>query len=92
MKIALGKHRRHAGDEERSWHFNVALGYGQRSNPLVDGDDIDIYWLADLAWYGQRWFFDNGDIGFTIYDDEHFSLNAIGSLNSHACEHQKRKQ
>ncbi|MGI9287116.1 MAG: MipA/OmpV family protein [Pseudomonadales bacterium] len=71
-----------ADDDDRSWQFNVALGYGQRSNPLVDGDDIDIYWLVDLAWYGERWFFDNGDIGFTIYEGEHFSLNAIGSLNS----------
>ncbi len=68
--------------EQRSWQLNVALGYGQRSNPLVDGDNIDIYWLADLAWYGRRWFFDNGDIGFTVYEGEHVTLNAVGSLNS----------
>lgn len=67
---------------ERSWQFNVALGYGQRSNPLIDGDDIDIYWLADLAWYGRRWFFDNGDIGFTLYEGDHITVNAVGSLNS----------
>ena len=71
-----------ASAEERSWQFNVALGYGQRSNPLVDGDNIDIYWLADLAWYGRRWFFDNGDIGFTLYEGDYFTLNAVGSLNS----------
>lgn len=72
----------YAADDERNWQFSVALGYGQRSNPLVDGDDIDIYWLADIAWYGKRWFFDNGDIGFTIYEGDRFSLNAIGSVNS----------
>lgn len=64
------------------FHVGFAAGYGQRSNPLVDGDDIDIYWLADIAWYGEQWFFDNGDIGYSYYDNEHLTLSIIGSLNS----------
>lgn len=63
-------------------HIGFAAGYGQRSNPLVDGDDIDIYWVADLSWYGKRWFFDNGDIGYSYYENKHMTLSFIGSLNS----------
>ena len=52
-----------------SWRFGVALGYGERTNPLIQSDDIPIVVDLDIAWFGERWFFDNGDLGFSLVDN-----------------------
>lgn len=67
---------------ESPWQFGIALGYGKRSNPLVQSDDIPILVDIDIAWYGKRWFFDNGDVGRTLFDNEHLTLNTIVRVNS----------
>ena len=70
-----------AGDES-PWRISLALGYGERSNPLVMADDIPIVVDVDIAWFGERWFFDNGDLGFTLFDHDLVTVNAIGRFNS----------
>src|SRR5690606_34103316 len=79
--IALG-----AGDDaeeaESPWRIGVAFGRGERSNPLIQSDDIDILVDIDIAWFGERWFFDNGDVGRTLRDGERYTLNVIGRFNS----------
>lgn len=67
---------------ESPWKIGFAFGYGKRSNPLVQSDDIPVIVDIDIAWYGKRWFFDNGDVGRTLVDNERFTLNAIGRVNS----------
>jgi MipA family protein len=67
---------------ERNWHVGIALGQGERSNPLVSGEDIDIHYVVDAAWYGERFFFDNGDLGFTVFNNRTLSVNAILTYNN----------
>ncbi|HEX6994687.1 MAG TPA: MipA/OmpV family protein [Gammaproteobacteria bacterium] len=69
-------------DRESRWEIGVAFGYGERTNPLIQSDDIDILVDIDVAWFGKRWFFDNGDVGYTLRDAERFTLNLIGRINS----------
>lgn len=68
--------------EERSWNVGFSLGAGQRTNPLASGHDIDLWWSVDVAWFGRRWFFDNGDIGFTLHDDHSSTLSWVARLNT----------
>ncbi|MES2603688.1 MAG: MipA/OmpV family protein [Pseudomonadota bacterium] len=67
---------------ERSWHLGLALGQGERSNPLVGGEDIDIHYVIDFSWYGDRLFFDNGDLGYTLLTARNLSLSALVTLNN----------
>jgi outer membrane protein len=67
---------------ERSWRLGLALGYGSRTNPLIQSKDIPILVDVDLAWFGKRWFFDNGDIGFTALDNRFFTANLMARVNS----------
>lgn len=67
---------------ERSWQLGVALGQGRRDNPLVGGDDIDIYYVVDFSWYGDRLFFDNGDLGYTLFTAHNLSFSALLTLNN----------
>lgn len=65
-----------------AWRLGAAIGYGERSNPLVLSDDIRIMIDLDIAWFGERWFFDNGDVGFTLANTDQLTLNLVGRVNS----------
>lgn len=73
------------GEMERAespWRLGIALGYGSRTNPLIQSDDIPIVVDLDVAWFGSRWFFDNGDLGVAVWDDARFTTNLIARVNS----------
>ena len=36
----------------------------------------------DIAWFGERWFFDNFDLGFSLVDNARFTTNVVARLNS----------
>ena len=71
-----------AQTEESNWRLGAALGYGIRSNPLVQSDDIPIIIDLDIAWFGERWFFDNGDLGFTFADNKTLTASMVARVNS----------
>jgi outer membrane protein len=64
------------------WRLGAAIGYGERSNPLVQSDDIPIVVDLDIAWFGDRWFFDNGDAGLTFADNATLTASLVGRVNS----------
>ena len=69
-------------DTVSPWSLGLALGHGRQYNPFVDSEDIDIHLVVDLAWYGERFFFDNGDLGFTLAEGPAYSLSAIATFNN----------
>lgn len=64
------------------WTLGIALGKGRRTNPFVASDDVDIIAVLDVAWYGERFFFDNGDVGLTLLNTPRFSVNAMLGFNN----------
>lgn len=68
--------------EERRWRLGAALGYGERSNPLIQSDDIPVVIDLDIAYFGDHWFFDNGDLGLQIVDNSVFTTNLVARVNS----------
>ncbi len=68
--------------EESRWQLGIALGYGIRTNPLVLSDEIPIAVDLDIAWFGDRFFFDNGDLGFTFADNDYVTASLVGRFNS----------
>lgn len=71
------------------WYLGIASGYGERSNPLINSSPINLYFIVDIAWYGEHWFFDNGDIGYSFVDKEAFTVNWVTRLNSERLFFQK---
>jgi outer membrane protein len=67
---------------ERSWRLGAAFGYGERTNPLIQSDDIPVIVDLDIAWFGKRWFFDNGDVGYTLFDRPRSTTSLVARLNS----------
>ena len=68
--------------EERRWRLGAAFGYGQRSNPLIQSDDIPVVVDVDIAYFGDRWFFDNGDLGVELFDNRIATTNLVARVNS----------
>ena len=70
------------GTAEKSWRLGAAFGYGQRTNPLIQSDDIPVLVDLDIAWFGKRWFFDNGDLGFTMHEGARSTTSLVARVNS----------
>ncbi|ALO45744.1 MipA/OmpV family protein [Pseudohongiella spirulinae] len=71
-----------ASAQPSAWTMGVAAGVGRRSNPFVASDDLTQNAIVDLAWYGERWFFDNGDVGYTFNQTDQFSANLLLTFNN----------
>lgn len=71
-----------AAESESRWRLGIAAGYGRRTNPLIQSDAIPVLIDLDIAWFGKRWFFDNGDIGFELLDKPAFTMNAVARVNT----------
>ncbi|ABV86207.1 MltA-interacting MipA family protein [Shewanella pealeana ATCC 700345] len=63
------------------WDLGFSLGYGNKSNPLKDYKDIPIYVVPTLAYYGNSWFFDNGNIGYTLAEGENYTVNMVTTFS-----------
>lgn len=70
--------------ETSQWQLALALGWGHKSNPVKDYDDIPIYVLPSIAWYGEHLFFDNGTLGYTLSSDDNYSLSLISGFTDDA--------
>jgi len=62
------------------WRIGFGAGYGQRSNPLINSDDIPLYGIVQLSYFGERFFFDNGDFGWFMADGRDWSANLIAGV------------
>ncbi|MCZ8132687.1 MAG: MipA/OmpV family protein [Steroidobacteraceae bacterium] len=67
---------------ESAWRLGLALGAGERTNPLIESKRLPIAVDVDVAWFGERFFFDNGDLGFTVLDRPSGTLNLVARVNS----------
>lgn len=63
--------------EKSSWQLGIALGVGIKTNPLVDGDDIPLVILPDIAWYAEQAYFDNGELGYQWLNQPKFAFETF---------------
>lgn len=61
------------------WNFSISVGLGLRTNPLFQSDDIPLVILPEFSYYGENFFIDNLDLGYTLIDTPQHSLNLIAT-------------
>jgi MipA family protein len=59
--------------------FHLSLGYGERTNPLGGGSDIPLVVVPHLSYYGEHFFIENLELGYTLYEDAANSINLIAA-------------
>ena len=68
--------------ESEQFQLSVALGAGQRSNPLYDGESFPMLLLPDFSYYTDTWFIDNGTLGYSLAQNDQFAVSLVMRLNS----------
>ncbi|WP_162131387.1 MipA/OmpV family protein [Gayadomonas joobiniege] len=68
--------------EVGQWNFSLSGGYGKLSNPLSQADDFTLYLVPSAYYYGENWYFDNGDLGYTVLQQTNYSVSIISQLNA----------
>ncbi len=67
--------------EPAAWHVSIASGAGFRSNPLRGGHNFPLWLMADVNYYGDAFFFDNGTFGYTLPTDTAVTISLVSRLN-----------
>jgi outer membrane protein len=65
---------------QNPWRIGLSAGIGQRSNPLLNARDIPVYGVLQISYFGDHFFFDNGDFGWRLSESENSSINAIAGV------------
>jgi MipA family protein len=61
------------------WNFDVSLGAGVRTDPVVHEADIPLVVIPHFSYYGKRVFIEDLDLGITLTEDDANSLSLIAS-------------
>jgi len=70
--------------EVGQWNFSIGIGLGNRSNPLIDGEDTPLYIIPSLSYYGEHVYYDDGVLGYSYEITPQLYVSAITQLNAHA--------
>ncbi|HET9395082.1 MAG TPA: hypothetical protein VFO36_03420, partial [Nitrospiraceae bacterium] len=47
---------------------SVSLGLGKRTNPISGNSDIPLVVVPHVSYYGKRFFLENFEVGYTLYE------------------------
>jgi outer membrane protein len=61
------------------FEISASVGLGQRSNPVEGRSDIPLVVIPHISWYGKRFFLENLEAGYTLYDGEANTFNLIAA-------------
>ena len=61
------------------WNFNVSLGAGVRTDPVVHEATIPLVVIPQFSYYGKRVFVEDLDLGFTLTESDASSLSLIAT-------------
>jgi len=59
------------------WQIGFSAGLGARTNPLIDGDNIPLIFLPSISYYGESFFINNLDVGYTLHESNEWTVNLL---------------
>ncbi len=65
-----------------NWDIGLAFGWGRKTNPVRNNNDIPLYIVPSITYYGESWYFDNGNIGYTLAEEENYTFNLTTSYSA----------
>ena len=63
------------------WQLSVSAGYGAIDNPVKGRDDIQMYLLPAISYYGERFYLENTHLGYALYERDKLYLDVVGQFN-----------
>ena len=59
------------------WQFALGLGYGVRTNPVMDNGDIPLLVLPFISYQNGNFFLQNLDLGYEFFESENQQLSLL---------------
>lgn len=63
------------------WQLSVSAGYGRIDNPVKGRDDIQMYLLPAVSYYGKRFYLENTHLGYALYERDNLYFDLVGQFN-----------
>jgi len=77
--IPKSPHQEDQYQEIGKWDIRVGIGAGVRTNPLLDGDNIPLFIVPQISYNGARFFIQNLDVGFVLFESEAQQVNFLAT-------------
>ena len=61
------------------WNFNISLGAGARTDPVIHEATIPLVVIPQVSYYGKRVFVEDLDLGFTLTESDASTLSLIAT-------------
>jgi MipA family protein len=59
--------------------LSLSFGAGTRTNPVTGRDDIPLWVIPQVSWYGKRFFLESLEPGVTLYESDAHTFNLIAT-------------
>lgn len=63
------------------WVLGVSAGFGSISNPLRNSEDIPLYILPDIRYYGGNFSIENLNVSYSLYEHPDVVVELVGQQN-----------
>jgi len=61
------------------WEISASFGLGSRTNPIAGKSDLPLVVIPRISYYGERFFLENLDLGFTLHEGVANTFNLIAT-------------
>jgi MipA family protein len=59
--------------------LSLSFGYGTRTNPVTGRDDIPLFVIPQVSYYGKHFFLESLEPGVTLYESDANTLNLVAT-------------
>jgi len=59
--------------------LSLSFGYGTRTNPVTGRDDIPLYVIPQVSYYGKHFFLESLEPGVTLYESDANTFNLVAT-------------
>ncbi len=63
------------------WGIDIGLGYAAIENPLNKRDSFETPILPQWYYYGERFYMENLEVGYSLFENEKLFIDLVGYLN-----------
>mgnify|MGYP000324278568 CR=1 FL=1 len=67
--------------DTNEWQLGVTLGYGQLKQPLAQQENIKLFLIPDIRYYGERFSVENLNVSYALSEQPNFVVELVGKQN-----------
>jgi len=65
----------------KEWQFGVTLGYGQLRQPVAKQENIKLFFIPDVRYYGENFSIENLNVSYALVEQPNLVIELVGKQN-----------